>query len=44
MILVEFKPSSTIAVNSQFVIEIPTISNDGINLFDEDLGMGYEDY
>lgn len=42
--MVIFTPSSNIATNQQFVIEIPTISTDGSNQFPVDLGMGYEDY
>lgn len=44
MILVEFKPPNTIATNEQFIIEIPTVGIDGVNMIQNDLGMGYEDY
>ena len=44
MILVKLVPSSTIATNMQLVFEIPTVSLDGMMLFDKDLGMGYNDY
>ena len=45
LILLEITPSSTITNNDhRIVIEIPTISNDAVSLFDEDLGMGYRNY
>lgn len=43
-IIVIFKPSINIAVDQQFVIEIPTASLDGQALFYGDLGMGYNNY
>ena len=43
-IIVIFKPSVNIAVDQQFVIEIPTLSLDGQQLFSPDLGMGYKNY
>lgn len=44
MLLLEFIPGNTIATNQQFVIQIPTVSNNGQALFPADLGMGYNDY
>lgn len=45
LLLFEIVPSSNITNNyHRIVIEIPTISNDNVNLFDEDLGMGYRNY
>lgn len=43
-IMVVFTPSSNIATNQQFIIEIPTISIEGNAQFPADLGMGYKDY
>lgn len=42
--MVIFTPSSTIATNQQFIIEIPTVSAEGQNLFPPDLGRGYKNY
>jgi hypothetical protein len=44
MILVQIVPSNQIEVDEQLVIEIPTVSMDGIRLFTGNLGMGYKDY
>ena len=44
MILVEFTPANTISTTEQFIIEIPTVSVDGTTLFQNDLGVGYQDY
>lgn len=45
LLLFEIVPSATITNNyDRIVVEIPTVSNDGVNLFDEDMGMGYRNY
>ena len=42
---IEFKPTNTIQTNyDKLVIELPTVSLDGITLFSEDAGTGLLNY